>query len=449
MASIPNTHPKSSLPNLGEKLGSISGTALLLLMVRIGSAGVGIVLQLLIARTLGADILGNFFLSLGLAAVLSTILTAGFPWIIAPVVARSEAEAYPGLLRAFLRCAHKQLATFSCLIAVPAGGFIWFYSGFADELRWALLLAVATAPVYAVMRLNGGLANARKRFIIANAPELLVRPVFLVSLVGVAVVLSMAVNAATIVALNLVIATALAIWMSVVMSRQTGADLLQAIRQEPIARKQLQQWRTLALPMVLATLFVTMFADLNILMVGSIMTAAETGIFGVAIKITFLMAFAIQIVHQIMLRDASDAHLFKNHQVLQATVRKANRFAVAITLSGFMFLVLFGHYVLGFFGAGFAEGYAGMIGLMIAQVIRAVAGPAIQILMISGHQRASIPVYIASIALLFVANLLFVPVFGFVGAAAAVILTTLFWTVWLNHIVRQKVGISVSVFAGR
>ncbi len=449
MASIPDTHSKPSILNLRQKLGSISGTALLLLMVRIGSAGIGIVLQLLIARTLGADILGNFFLSLGLAAVLSTILTAGFPWIIAPVVARSEAEAHPGLLQAFLRCAHKQLATFSCLIAVPAGVFIWLYPGFAGELRWALLLAVATAPVYAVMRLNGGLANARKRFIIANAPELLVRPVFLVSFVGIAVVLSIAVNAATIVALNLVIATALAIWMSVVMSRQTGADLLQATNKEPIARQQLQQWRILALPMVLATLFVTMFADLNILMVGSLMTATETGIFGVAIKITFLMAFAIQIVHQVMLRDASDAHLLKNHQVLQATVRKANRFAVAITLSGFVFLVLFGNYVLGFFGTGFAEGYVGMIGLMIAQVIRAVAGPAIQILMISGYQRASIPVYIASIALLFVSNLLFVPIFGFIGAAAAVILTTLFWTVWLNRIVRHKVGISVSVFAGR
>ncbi|MBL4697897.1 MAG: hypothetical protein JKX70_03590 [Phycisphaerales bacterium] len=406
------------------------------------------VLQLLIARSLGADMLGNFFLSLGLAAVLSTILTAGFPWIVAPVVARSEAEAQPGLLQAFLRCAHKQLALLSVLIAVPAGLIIWFYPGLANELRWALLIGVATAPIYAVMRLNGNLANARKRFIIANAPELLARPVFLVSFVGAAVLLSVSLDTATIVAINLGIATALATWMSVVMSRQTGTDLLQAKTHEPVAPKQMKQWRTLALPMVLATLFVAMFADLNILMVGSIMTASETGIFGVSIKITFLMAFAIQIVHQVMLRDASDAHLLKNHQALQATVRKANRFAVAITLSGFVFLILFGSYVLGFFGAGFAEGYAGMIGLMIAQVIRAAAGPAIQILMISGNQRASIPVYIASILLLFVANLLFVPVFGFVGAAVAVILTTLFWTVWLNRIVRLKVGISVSVFAG-
>jgi len=449
MASFSHAHTKPGILNLWDKLGSISGTAPLLLAVRIGSAGIGIVLQLLIARYYGADILGNLFLALGLAAVLSTILTAGFPWIVAPVVARSEAESDPGLLRAFLRCAHKHLLIFTCLIAVPAAVIIWFVPGLGNELRWPLLLGVATAPIYAAMRLNGGLANARKRFIIANAPELLMRPLFLTIFVGAAVVLSVAMDTAIIVAVNLAIVTVLAIWMSVVMWRQTAADLIRAQTNKPVAREQVQQWRTLALPMALATLFVSMFADLDILMIGSIMTASETGVFGVSIKITLLMAFAIQIVHQVMLRDASDAHLLKNHQTLQATVRKANRFAVVITLSGFVFLILFGNYVLGFFGAGFTEGYAGMIGLMIAQVIRAAAGPAIQILMISGNQRASIPVYIASIALLFVSNLLFVPIFGFIGAAVAVILTTLFWTICLNRIVRQKVGISVSVFAGR
>ncbi len=447
MVSLSHAHNKLSILTLWHKLGSLSGTALLLLVVRIGSAGIGIVLQLLIARYYGADTLGNLFLALGLAAVLSTILTAGFPWIVAPVVARSEAETDPGLLHTFLRSAHQHLLAFTCLIAVPAAVVIWVVPDLASELRWPLLLGVATAPVYAVMRLNGSLANARKRFIIANAPELLMRPLFLTIFVGAAVILSVAMDTAIIVTVNLAIVTVLAIWMSEVMRRQTAADLSRAQAHKPVAREQVQQWRKLALPMMLATLFVAMFADLDILMIGSIMTASETGIFGVSIKITLLMAFAIQIVHQVMLRDASDAHLLKNHQALQATVRRANRFALAITLAGFVFLVLFGNYVLEFFGPGFTDGYLAMIGLMIAQIIRAAAGPAIQILMISGNQWTSIPVYVASIVLLLICNLLFVPVFGFVGAATAVIITTLFWTICLNRIVKRKVGIPVSVFA--
>ncbi len=446
MSTLSQANKKLSFASLREKLGTISTTALVLLMVRIGSAGIGIVLQVLIARYYGANTLGNLFLALGLAAVLSTILTAGFPWIIAPVVARSEADFNPGLLRAFLQTAQKHLAACSVAIAVPAGVLIWFLPNLGNDLRWALLFAVITAPVYAVMRINGGLANARKRFVMANGPELLLRPLLLATFVGLALVISLPMDAAVILAFNLAISFVLACWMGLVMHHQSAINLLQVKNHTPVAREQRLQWRNLAFPMVFATLFVNLFADLDILMIGSIMPARETGIFGVSIKITFLMAFAIQVVHQVMLRDASDAHLLDNRQALQETVRNANRFAVTITLCAFVFLLLFGPYVLAVFGPEFKEGYVAVVGLMIAQVIRAAAGPAIQVLMISGNQRSSIPVYISSIALLFVSNVLFVPFFGFAGAAAAVICTTLFWTISLNRIVKRTIGIQVSVF---
>lgn len=446
MTALSHAYSRFSLSSVKEKLGSMSGTALMLLMFRVASAGIGILLQVVIARYYGADILGNFFLALGLAAVLSTILTAGFPWIVAPVVALSEANSDPGLLQAFLQSAQKHLMAITVLITIPAGTVVWLLPNLTDDLRWALLLAIATAPIYAVMRLNGGLANARKRFVIASVPELLLRPLFLTMFVGIAFVFAVSLDTTTIVAFNIAITTVLAIWMSLVMSRQSGANLLLAKNSKPVDRDQKRQWRNLAFPMVLATLFMNLFADLDILMVGSIMTARETGVFGVCLKVSFLMAFAIQIVHQVMLRDASDAHLLKNPQALQSTVDNANKFALAVTVGALLFLIAFGSNILAVFGPEFKEGYVCVIGLMIAQVIRAAAGPAMQILMITGNQRSSIPVYVVSILLLLVCNVVFVPLFGFTGAAAAVICTTLFWTISLNRILKRSVGISVSAF---
>jgi O-antigen/teichoic acid export membrane protein len=434
-------------PGLWQRLGTIFGTSLLLLMVRVGGAGVGVLLQVMIARYYGADILGNYFFAFGLAAVLSIILTAGFPWIVAPVVASSEADGNPGLLRAFLRTAHRHLIATSALIAVPAGAVIWFYPNISNEIRWALLFGVATAPIFAMMRLNGGVANARKRFLIAYTPELLVRPLLLLCVIGLAAYLSLRVDSAVIVASNLVITLVLTVWMSLVLSRHLRGKIASEPDSKPAGPQQSRQWRKLAVPMVLATLFVNLFADLDILMVGSIMSPRETGIFGVSIKITFLMAFAVQIVHQVMLRDASDAHLRNDRGLLRSTVKNANRFALSITISGLVFLVLFGVRVLEVFGEEFTEGYVCVIGLMIAQVIRAAAGPAIQVLMITGNQRASIPVYAASILVLLVSNLVFVPAFGYTGAAAAVIITTVFWAVALNRIVRRTVQLPISIFA--
>jgi O-antigen/teichoic acid export membrane protein len=48
---------------------------------------------------------------------------------------------------------------------------------------------------------------------------------------------------------------------------------------------------------------------------------------------------------------------------------------------------------------------------------------------------------------LIASNLLLVPMFGFLGAAGAVIITTLFMAIRLNRIVVQKTAIQVSIFA--
>ena len=74
------------------KLGTNSRASFLLTGARIIGAGIGIVLQIIIARFYGPETLGMYYLALSLAAVLSIFISVGYPWIIAPVIARSEAS---------------------------------------------------------------------------------------------------------------------------------------------------------------------------------------------------------------------------------------------------------------------------------------------------------------------------------------------------------------------
>jgi O-antigen/teichoic acid export membrane protein len=83
--------------------------------------------------------------------------------------------------------------------------------------------------------------------------------------------------------------------------------------------------------------------------------------------------------------------------------------------------------------------------LVIAQVIRALSGPAIQVLMITNNQKTGIPVYISSAIILVAANLILVPIFQYEGAALAVIITTLVWSVWLALLTKRKTGYSTSI----
>lgn len=427
-------------------LSTLSGTSLLLTLARLAGAGTGIILQILIARYYGAGVLGSYYLALSLAGILSIFMSMGYPWIVAPIVAAGEIDGRSTVLPVFLRLIRNDTVVLSALFGVPAALLIWLYPGTAAEQRFALVIGLATAPVYTAMRVCGSFANAMKFFRLANLPELLLRPVLTLVFVAAAIALAVQLNAISIVAINFFIALALTVWMAIFLSRNAGLGFAGPPPGSRLSARETSKLRRLAVPMIFSTLFVNMFADMDILMIGLILPAEEAGIFGVAMKIAALLVFAVQITHQILLRDAANAHLTADRRQMHQIMRKANLFTTASSIASFLLMLLFGRFLLALFGSEFQAAYYALLGLVLAQIIRASAGPAIQILMITENQRAGIPVYICSSIVLLLSNLVLVPAYKYEGAAAAVIITTLFWSVWLNHLVRRKTGYQVSVF---
>ncbi|MEM7463276.1 MAG: polysaccharide biosynthesis C-terminal domain-containing protein [Pseudomonadota bacterium] len=425
---------------------SLFGTSFLLTFARLAGAGVGILLQIVIARHYGAQSLGIYYQALSLAAIFSVFISVGYPWIVAPIVAAKEADNSPELLSNFLTQAFKDTFAISILLGIPLALAIWYSGYFGADERVALLVGLLTAPVYVVMRMMGGIANALKHFQLANLPELLLRPTLILAIVSFAVIFQLHLGAVSIVTINLIVSVALATYM---VSALGGAIDLSfgrsSAQDQPAAEKS--RLRKLAVPMIFSTLFINMFADLDILIVSMILPTSETGIFGVCMKIAALLVFAVQVTHQILLRDASDAHRTSDKMKMQSIIGKANRIAIASSILSFLVILFFGKLLLGIFGQEFLTGYYCLLGLSLAQFIRAAFGPAIQILMITGHQRAGIPVYIGSLIVLVVCNLILVPAYGYEGAAIAVIITTLFWSVWLNRLVKQKSGYGISIFS--
>ncbi len=425
---------------------SLFGTSFLLTFARLAGAGVGILLQIVIARHYGAQSLGIYYQALSLAAIFSVFISVGYPWIVAPIVAAKEADNSPELLSNFLTQASRETVAISLLLGIPAALAIWYSGYFGVDERLALLVGLLTAPVYVVMRMMGGIANALKHFQLANLPELLLRPTLILTVVSFAVIFQFRLGAVSIVTINLIVSIALATYMASAL----GGSLNFSFGRDSAhgqSREDKSRLRKLAVPMIFSTLFINMFADLDILIVSMILPTSETGIFGVCMKIAALLVFAVQVTHQILLRDASDAHRTSDRIKMQDIIGKANRIALASSIVSFLVILLFGKLLLGIFGPEFLAGYFCLLGLTLAQFVRAAFGPAIQVLMITGHQRAGIPVYVASLFVLVICNMVLVPSYGYEGAAIAVIITTLFWSVWLNHLVKKKTGYGISIFS--
>ena len=73
-------------------------------------------------------------------------------------------------------------------------------------------------------------------------------------------------------------------------------------------------------------------------------------------------------------------------------------------------------------------------------------GPVTRLLSVSGHQDRLLVVFVTALLGLVALLVVLVPLFGLPGAAAAVLIDTLFWVLWMRRLVIRFLGIRPRLF---
>lgn len=420
-------------------------TSSLVVGARVAGAVIGIATQMLLALFLSAEHLGLFFFSTGCAAILSIICTLGYSTLVPKIAAQSAVQTDQSLLQIFMTRARLDAAVLcSGAVGVLIAGALWL-PNVSPNTQVSLLFAAFMLPAFAFMRLNGALANALKRFELGFLPELFVRPFGLLLIVLAMGFVWGGMNIHAVLIANVAIASVIALWQSKKVSTGDSVFGSGTSWRLPDYRDLTADWRSRALPLVLAALFIGVFADLAIVVSRVFLSGAETGIFGVCLKISLLVAFAIQAVHQIILRDTADALRGSNVSQLRTIISRANLVTMGGSVVAFWLMYVFGSDLLGLFGEEFRAGYECLILLMLAQVLRAGAGPATQVLTLSGHEKACLPVFAVSILTLLLGNAILVPLLGLTGAALSVVAVFALWPFWVASIAHRKIGLRTAL----
>jgi O-antigen/teichoic acid export membrane protein len=402
----------------------LSGTRLLgstgvLVSGRFAGALLGLATQAILARYLGADLLGLFFIATSLASVLSVFLAMGYPSVVQRYVGRYENRNRKTWLASYLISAQRDIFLASAVVLVP-GALLIIAGTSPGDARLTLMIAGLMAPFLALSRLLSALANARKRFFLAFLPTILFRPTVLFLLVVVLALVNSLNQVSTIVAADFFIA--LLIFLNLFMIFQGELSRArQAVKSSSAKGRQIGLWRKNAMTLTINALFSAFFADLAILIASLFLSSADTAVFSLCLKIAMLLGFSIQAVHQIMLPGLSEAHEQKALAELKARLSQCNRLALAASIGGVLFVLVFGKPILALFGPEFEQGYTVLAALCFAQILRALGGPAMQLLTLSGHSADVARISAFGILLLFLANVGLAMLFGLAGAAMAII----------------------------
>ena len=413
------------------------------LVIRLGSAGLAYVAQVVFARLMGQFEYGVFAYTWVWFMVFSAVATLGFGDSPIRYIAQLRARGEDAYLRGFIRFAALAIfvgsVAFGALLiaSLPlAGAFI------DNAYLMPMALMAVSIPFACLQSFLEGVGRSYNWTIPALLPIYILRHGFLLVFMAAAVWLGFeasAVNGFICVILTMVVT--IAYQASSILMR-----LRRVVAPGPRAYRPAEWLRGSAPFAVLyATQHLSSFAD--VLVLSFFVSPAEIAVYFAATRI-------IQVVNLVpYAATVGTAHLFSashtrgDHDALQKLCRQVSAATFAIAAVALAIMVAGGEWLLHMFGAGFEAGYVPLVILAGGVFARVAAGPAEDVLNMTGHGNVSASTYLAIVIFNVALAVALVIPFGLNGAAVASALALALRALWLAHAARRRLGVDTSVLA--
>ncbi|WP_315783488.1 MULTISPECIES: lipopolysaccharide biosynthesis protein [unclassified Bradyrhizobium] len=411
-------------------------------LIRVLSAGLAYLSQILLARWMGGSDYGTYVYVWTWVLLLGSMLDFGIASSAQKIIPDYRTSGQHALLRGFLSGGRWLTLATSTVAALLLAGLIALLSPWIDASeRMPLYIGCLTLPAFVVANTQDGIARSHDWMALGLMPQFIIRQTLIIGFTAGAFMLGLQLGATVAMA-----ASAAAVWLAMlgqmlVLNRRLGRHI-------EAGRKQydLRGWLAISLPILLVESFYLLLSYTDVLVLQQFRSSEEVGIYFAVVKTLALVSF----IHYAM--SATTAHRFAEYHALGDKARLSAYVAYAIkwtfwpSLAATLVLLALGKPLLWLFGAQFTAGYDIMFIAAIGLVVRSAIGPVERLLNMLGQQRACAMAYAAAFVMNLILCILLVPQFGGHGAAAATSLSLAFETVLLFRIVKQRLGLHVLAF---
>jgi O-antigen/teichoic acid export membrane protein len=411
-------------------------------IIRVLSAGLAYLSQILLARWMGGSDYGIYVYVWTWVLLLGSMMDFGISTSAQKIIPEYRASGEHALLRGFLSGSRWMTLIVSSVISMLLAALVKALSpwiGVAETMP--LYIGCLTLPAFVVANTQDGIARSHDWMRLGLMPQFIIRQALIIGFTAGAVVLGFHLGATA-----AMLASAAAVWIAmigqmIVLNRRLGGH----IESGPKAY-DFRGWLAISLPILLVESFYLLLSYTDVLVLQQFRPPQEVGVYFAVVKTLALVSF----IHYAM--SATTAHRFAEYHALGDKERLSAYVAHAIkwtfwpSLSATALLLALGKPLLWLFGSQFVGGYDIMFIAAIGLVVRSAIGPVERLLNMLGHQHICALAYALSFVMNLVLCLALVPRFGGHGAAAATSISLTFETVLLFWIVRQRLGLHVLAF---
>jgi O-antigen/teichoic acid export membrane protein len=416
-----------------------AGTAFL---IRVGSAALLYLSQILLARWMGSFEFGVYVYVWTWVLLIGTLADFGLAIAAQRFIPEYTERKALDLLRGFLSGSCWLTFAIATVLAIAGALGVKLIEPWLDHyFVIPLYLACLTLPLYALENILDGIARTYNWINLALLPPYIGRPLVLIIVMAAAHLAGMPADAATAMLAAVVATWLMAIVQLVLVSRRLKATVAPGPKTYVLGT-----WLKTAIPIFMVGSFYLLLTYTDILVLQLFRPPDEVALYYAAAKTQALVAFVNFSV------AAAATHKFSEYHVAGDRTRLASFLADSIkwtfwpSLAATVAILALGKPFLWLFGPKFLDGYPLMFILAVGLLSRAAIGPVERLLNMLGEQRACATVY----ALAFTLNLglcfVLIPRHGATGAAIATCCAMLTESLLLFVVTKRRLGLHVFVF---
>ena len=414
-------------------------------LIRIASAALAYLSQILLARWMGGSDYGVYVYVWTWVLLLGSMMDFGISASAQKIIPEYRTRGEHALLRGFLSGSRWMTFTLSAIGAVLLAGVVHLAAPWIDPNSIVpLYIGCLTLPAFVVANTQDGIARSHDWMRLGLMPQFIVRQTLIIGITAGAFALGFQLGAAV-----AMLASAAAVWIAmigqmIVLNRRLGSHL-----DAGPSSYDFRGWLAISLPILLVESFYLLLSYTDVLVLQQFRSSEEVGVYFAVVKTLALVSF----VHYAM--SATTAHRFAEYHSLgdkarlSAYVAHAIRWTFWPSLGATVLLLALGKPLLWLFGPQFVVGYDIMFIAAIGLVVRSAIGPVERLLNMLGHQHICALAYALAFAINVALCIAMVPRFGGHGAAAATSIALTFESVLLFWIVRRRLGLHVLAFGNR
>lgn len=431
----------SMIATATDETSAAQRMAITAFVIRIVSAAIAFVSQIILARMMGDFEYGVFVFVWVIAIILGNLSCLGFHTAVIrflPQYRSSGAdEAIIGLA-----VTARIFAMVSATLIAATGIAALYFLGDRVESHYVqpLFIGAFVLPMIALGDVLDGTARANGWPVNALSPTYIIRPLLILAFVAGAIWLGRMADANT-----AIVAALAATYLTTLAQFLVITARLEKRFQARGVEVHFKTWLMVAFPIFLIEGFYFMLTNADVIIVGIYLPPEKVAVYFAAAKTMALVHFVYFAVKAAAAPRFSALVSGEDKLALASFARQTVQWTFWPSLIVGGLVIVAGPFLLSLFGPSFQDGHLLMVILFAGIIAKAMIGPGEVLLTMAGELKICATIYAAALVANLGFNIVLIPLWGLHGAATATAGAMVIEAALLHLVIRRRLGIAMFI----